>query len=907
MPLDRLESKPWHGLSVQDALALLDSDPERGLEPAEAARRLELHGPNQLPASKGAGPLRRILTQINQPLVWLLLAAGAVAAVLGQGVDAAVILGVVAVNAAIGFVQEAKALEAMAALAGSMVAQTVALRGGAQETLAAGELVPGDIVLLRAGDKSPADLRLVSGRELRLDESALTGESVPVDKSAEAVAASTVLAERANMIYSSTLATHGQGRGVVVATGTATEIGRISRLMSEVQELQTPLTRKMARFSQLVLWAVLGLAAATFGVGLWRGQPAAETFMAAVALAVGAIPEGLPAALTITLALGVSRMARRKAIIRRLPAVETLGSTTVICTDKTGTLTQNQMTVVEIAAGGRVYHLSGAGYDPAGEILENGLAVEAGSRPALREVLLAGALCNDGQLRRDEGGWRAQGDPTEVALLTAAAKAGLSWKDERRRRSRLDAIPFQSENQFMATMHDQGPGEPRAVYLKGAVEKVLARCTRAVDHQGGPAELDAAATLARAEEMARRGLRVLALARGELAPDDPSLEYGEVECCFTLLGLAGMIDPPRPEAVAAVAACLAAGVRVKMITGDHALTAGAVAERLGLAPEADAPALTGQEVGAMAGAELEEAAQATAVFARMTPEEKLRLVRALQARGEIVAMTGDGVNDAPALRQADIGVAMGQGGTEVAKEAADMVLADDNFATIAAAVEEGRGVFDNLVKFIVWTLPTNLGEGLVILAAVLAGATLPILPVQILWINMTTAVLLGLTLAFEPKEPGIMSRPPRDPGQPILTGVLIQRLVLVGALLLAGAFGLFQWELGQSGGLEQARTLAVNVFVLVETAYLFNCRSLMLSPRALGLASNPWLFLGAGLMLGLQILFTYWGPMNWMFHSAPISGLAWLGAVAAALACYLVVELEKLLRRRALRRPRRVG
>lgn len=898
MPLNHQEKETWHGLSVQDVLAMLQSDRDHGLDPAEAARRLARHGPNELPAAQGAGPLRRLFMQINQPLVWLLLAAGAVTTALGEWVDAGVILGVVAVNAIVGFAQEAKALKALAALAGSLVSHALVLRGGIQETLAARELVPGDIVLLQAGDKAPADLRLVSSRELRLDESALTGESLPVDKNAEALPASTMLAERANMVYSSTLVTHGHGRGVVVAIGAATEIGRINRLMSEIEELKTPLTRKMARFSHLVLWAVIALAGATFGVGLLRGQPLAETFMAAVALAVGAIPEGLPAALTITLAIGVARMARRKAIIRRLPAVETLGSTTVICTDKTGTLTQNQMTVVEVFSGSRLYQLTGVGYDPVGEIMQEDAKVEVSRHSALGEVLLAGMLCNDSQLRQDEDGWQVLGDPTEAALLTAAAKAGFFLEEERRRRPQLDAIPFQSENQFMATLHDPGAGLPRTIFMKGAVEKVLARCTLALNDLGVQEELDAAGILAQAEEMARRGLRVLALAKGERPPDDPSLEYSEVECCFTLLGLVGMIDPPRPEAVAAVASCQAAGVRVKMITGDHALTAGAVAERLGMGAAGAAPVLTGQEVESLSDSELEQATQDTAVFARMTPEEKLRLVRALQARGEIVSMTGDGVNDAPALKQADIGVAMGVAGTEVAKEAADIVLADDNFATIAAAVEEGRGVFDNLVKFIVWTLPTNLGEGLVILAAIVAGVTLPILPVQILWINMTTAVLLGLTLAFEPKEPGIMTRPPRDPGQPILTGVLIQRLGLVGALLLGTSFGLFEWELAHGGELAQARTLAVNVFVLVETAYLFNCRSLTIPPAALGLFSNPWLYLGAGIMLGLQLLFTYWGPMNWLFQSAPISGRAWLLAAAGAAACYLIVETEKFLRRR---------
>ncbi|MBI5523784.1 MAG: HAD-IC family P-type ATPase [Desulfarculus sp.] len=888
----------WHALSGPEALDSLDGEPRRGLEPQEARRRLEQHGPNQLETPTGPGSLRRLLGQFNQALVYILLASGAVTAFLGEWVDAGVILGVVLVNAVVGYVQEAKALQALAALSRTMVAEALVLRGGQQARLDARELVPGDIVLLQAGDKVPADLRLLAGRELRLDESALTGESLPVEKGLEALDPATELAERRNMAYASTLVTHGQGRGLVVATGAHSEVGRISRLMIEVETLQTPLTRKIARFSHLVLWAILALAAAAFAVGLWRGQPLVETFMAAVALAVGAIPEGLPAAVTITLAIGVSRMARRRAVVRRLPAVETLGSTTVICTDKTGTLTENRMTVREVWAGGRLYTVTGGGYEPRGEFLEDGARVEPRQRPALWGTLLAGALCNDSELVEDQEGWRVQGDPTEGALLTAAAKAGVALSRGRSRLPRLDAIPFASESQFMATMHDAGPGQPRLVYLKGAVETVLERCSRSLSDLCRPGPLRPEDILARAEDMAGRGLRVLALAQGQLAPDDASLEHEEVAAGYDFLGLVGMLDPPRAEAVAAVAACRRAGIRVKMITGDHALTAQAIAQEIGLGEAGGRLAvLGGQEIGSLDDAELARAARATSVFARVSPEQKLRLVRALQAGGEVVAMTGDGVNDAPALRQADIGVAMGLAGTEVAKQAADMVLADDNFASIAAAVEEGRGVFDNLVKFIVWTLPTNLGEGLVILAAILSGVALPILPVQILWINMTTAVALGLMLAFEPKEPGIMDRPPRPPARPILTRQVLERLFLVGALLLAGAFGLHEWELALGASQAQARTVAVNVFVLVELFYLFNCRSLTRSVLSLGLASNPPLFAGAGLMLGLQLAFTYWPAMNGMFHSAPVGLSSWLRALGVAVLAFLVVEGEKRWRR----------
>jgi Ca2+-transporting ATPase len=684
--------------------------------------------------------------------------------------------------------------------------------------------------------------------------------------------------------------------GIVTAIGDSTEVGLISQLISSAEELATPLTRKIAGFSRLVLYAILVLAVATFGVGLLRGQSATETLTAAIALAVGMIPEGLPAALTVTLAIGVSRMARRRAIIRKLPAVETLGSVTIICSDKTGTLTQNQMTVRSIAASGVQYKLTGSGYDPAGQILPQGL--EPGG--ALAECLAAGLLCNDSLLVQEGDHWQAQGDPTEVALLVSARKAGLST--DLLSLPRVDSIPFESEHQYMATLHDAGPDQPRLVYIKGAPEVVLGKCRSAIDSEGQEVDLDLSAIEGDADRMAAQGLRVLAFARIHMPPGADSLKHDDVAGGLTFLGLQAMIDPPRPEAIDAVQACKRAGIQVKMITGDHALTAAAIAGQLGLngaSKGQDYPTvMTGREVADCCDEDLIDRVERTAVFARVSPEQKLRLVEALQTRHHIVAMTGDGVNDGPALKQADVGVAMGITGTDVAKETADMVLTDDNFASIEAAVEEGRGVFDNLTKIITWTLPTNLGEGLIILLAVFAGITLPILPIHILWINMTTVGVLGIVLALEQKEPGIMSRPPREPQAPILSQVLLLRILLVGALILVGAFGLFEWELLNGASVAQARTVAVNVVVVVEMFYLFNCRSLTHSMFRIGFFSNPWVVAGLGVLIVLQLLFTYVPFLNQFLSSAPIGPAAWGRIVGVGLVGYLAVELEKWLRRR---------
>jgi Ca2+-transporting ATPase len=726
------------------------------------------------------------------------------------------------------------------------------------------------------------------------------------------LAKDTPLAERQNMAYASTLVTYGQATGIVTAIGDNTEVGRISHLISSAEELATPLTRKISEFSRIILFLILGLAAAVFAVNVWRGESIVDTLMATIALAVAMIPEGLPAALTVTLAIGVSRMARRRAIIRKLPAVEALGSTTIICSDKTGTLTQNQMTVQNIYVPGAIYGVSGSGYLPEGKIQredrQDESAIELSpdrNQSGLHEVLKAGMLCNDSALVQNGSEWEAHGDPTEVALIVSAQKAGLSMDGCNSKYPRVDAIPFESQHQYMATLHQQGDGRPAVVYIKGAAETILERSKVAIDMNGQPTPVPKQEIISKVEEMASAGLRVLAFARLELPTDTSKITHDDLNSGLTFLGLQGLIDPPRQEAIAAVNTCQKAGIQVKMITGDHALTAAAIAKHIGLYNPEDHQSgeycvLTGREIESMSDEELIESADQYSVFARVSPEQKLRLVEALQSRGHIVAMTGDGVNDGPALRRADIGVAMGITGTDVAKEAADMVLTDDNFATIEAAVEEGRGVFDNLTKIIAWTLPTNIGEGLILLAALILGVALPILPIQILWINMVSVSVLGIVLAMELREPGIMRRKPRNPDAAILSGELIWRVVLVGALILIGAFGLFEYELANSATLAQARTVAVNAVIMIAIFYLLNCRSLTRSMFQIGVFSNRWVVIGIATMIALQLMFTYVPIMNTWLASAPISIGAWARILLVGVVSYLIVEFEKWIRRRRL-------
>ncbi|BBA86664.1 cation-transporting P-type ATPase [Mycobacterium pseudoshottsii] len=887
-----------HGLPAHEVVLLLETDPHRGLSDGEAAERLQRFGPNALPLAKRGGLLLRILRQFHHPLIYVLLVAGAITAGLQEYIDSSVIFGVVVLNAIVGFIQESKAESALEGLRSMVRTQATVIRDGHEHTVASEDLVPGDLVLLESGDKVPADLRLVRATELHLNESALTGESAAVHKSVAVLPEATPVADRLNMVYSGTLVTAGRGAGIAVATGAETELGEIHRLVGAAETLMTPLTAKLAWFSKVLTIAILGLAAVTFAVGLLRQQDAVETFTAAIALAVGAIPEGLPAAVTITLAIGVARMARRRAVVRRLPTVETLGGTTVICTDKTGTLTENQMTVQVIWTPDDVVEVTGTGYAPDGILQDcDGAPMSMDANAALRWSLIAGASCNDAALTHDDARWDIVGDPTEGAMLVVASKAGLDLGRLASGMPREAAIPFSSERQYMATLHRDGAD--RVVLAKGAVERVLELCSSQMGADGALRPLEPGAVVDAAEMLTARGLRVLATAvRVGGSPLELNEDTLPGDLAFT--GLHAMLDPPRGAARRAVAACHTAGIDVKMITGDHAGTATAIAAQVGLLDDGGpgpGAVLTGPDLAALDAEDYSDAVDQATLFARVSPEQKLRLVQALQARGHVVAMTGDGVNDAPALRQASVGVAMGRSGTEVAKDAADMVLTDDDFATIEAAVEEGRGVFDNLTKFITWTLPTNIGEGLVILAAIAFGTALPILPTQILWINMTTAIALGLMLAFEPKEAAIMSRPPRDPDQPLLTRTLVGRILLVSTLLVASAWWLFEWEVGKGASVEAARTAALNLFVVVEAFYLFSCRSLTRSAWRIGFWSNRWIIFGVAAQAIAQLAITYLPAMNAVFATAPIGAPVWLRIFGVATVVSLVVAADKLVRR----------
>jgi cation-transporting ATPase F len=887
------QEKLWHSQSTDSVAIELNTDIVAGLSGEEVVNRQQKFGLNKLSEHKGAGPLKRFLLQFHQPLVYILLAAVLVTLALQEWVDSAVIFAVVLLNAIIGFVQESKALQAISALSGSLKTTATVIRHGNRNTVAAAELVPGDLVALQAGDKVSADMRLVKIRDLQIDESALTGESVPVTKDTVELPDKNQLGDRHNMSFSSTLVTYGSGLGIVTSTGDDTEIGRISTLIATTETLDTPLTKRIKHFSHILLYAIVALAALTVFIGWLHGQPLLDSFMAAVALAIGAIPEGLPAAVTIMLAIGVSRMAKRRAVIRNLSAVETLGSTTVVCSDKTGTLTKNEMTVEELWSSGQRFKATGNGYDPEGKIHFNDNAIDVSSHVAVLATLEAGLLCNDAVLHAPAGDqiqWSITGDPTEAALLVAARKAKLDTLSVVA--ERLDTIPFQSEYQYMATLHQRPDG--RFIYLKGSIESVLPKCVCVLGERGEQEPVDTDAIKKQVEEMAGRGLRVLAFARKLTDSTLDAIDHEDVAEDLEFLGLQAMIDPPRPEAIQAVAACHQAGIDVKMITGDHALTATSIARQLGIITNDETnAAITGYDLAKHEESEFAEIANSNKIFARVTPDNKLQLVKALQQLGHVVAMTGDGVNDAPALRRADIGVAMALNGTEVAREAADMMLTDDNFATVIAAVEEGRGVFDNLKKFIVWTLPTNGGEGLVILVAVILGVSLPLLPVHILWVNMTTAIFLGLMLAFEPKEAGIMLRKPNQPDAPILDSVLLWRIVLVSTLLCVTAFSLYQLELLWGASEAEARTVAVAMFVVGEAFYLLNCRSLDRSVFSVGLFSNIWIWVGITAMAILQLLFTYLPIMNVWFSTAPMSAEAWLRVFACGLLISMIVGFEK--------------
>ncbi|EXU81883.1 carbonate dehydratase [Comamonas aquatica DA1877] len=891
---------PWHAQPAEQALAALDSRPQ-GLTAAQAAQRLAQHGPNRLQAAPRRSAWLRLLLQFHNVLLYVMLAAAVVTAFLGHWVDTGVLLAAVLVNAAIGFVQEGKAESALDAIRAMLSPHAVVLRDGQRQEIDAADLVPGDVVLLASGDRVPADLRLLQVKELRCDESALTGESVPVDKHIEGVAAEAPLGDRRGMAYAGTLVAYGQATGLVVATARDTEIGRIDRLLADVASTSTPLLRQIDHFGHRMAGVILGLAALTFVLGVWlRGHPAADMFMLVVALVASAIPEGLPAIMTITLALGVQRMARRQAIVRRLPAVETLGSVTVICSDKTGTLTRNEMTVQRVVCAGLDVAVSGAGYLPEGRFQVGAQVIDPDRHEALALALRAGVLCNDARMALDDQGqWHVVGDPTEGALLVAGHKAGLLQEVAAVAWPRSDSIPFESQHRFMATAHRDDAGTPW-IFAKGAPEKMLDICDREWGPQGErPVDVDTWRRMA--TDMAARGLRLLGLACKRAAPAGQGLAFADVAQGYTLLALVGIADPPRDEAVRAVAQCHAAGIRVKMITGDHGETARAIGAQLAIGT--GKPAVTGAELELMDDAELQRVALEVDVFARASPEHKLRLVQALQRHGQVVAMTGDGVNDAPALKCADVGVAMGGKGTEAAKEAGDVVLADDNFATIAAAVHEGRAVYDNIRKFILFMLPTNGGEALVVIAAILFQLTLPMTPAQVLWINMATSCTLGLALAFEPAEPGIMQRPPRPPQEVLISGLFIWRVLLVSVLMMAAALGLFLWELAQGTELAVARTMAVSTIVLAEMGYLLSSR-LVLAPAFSREAPNGnWVLVWTLLAcLLLQLGFVHLSVLQSIFGSAALDAAQWAKVALAGGVVFLGAELDKWRARRAAQR-----
>jgi magnesium-transporting ATPase (P-type) len=902
MTMDQPASAPaWHARTADATLEAFETT-RQGLTAAEAAARLERYGRNVLPPPKRRGPLLRFLLQFHNVLIYVLIAAALITAAMGHWVDSLVILGVVVINAAIGFIQEGKAEAALEAIRGMLSPHAQVLRDGRRQEIDAADLVPGDIVYLVSGDRVPADLRLIEVKSLRVEEAALTGESVAVEKQTQPVAADAPLGDRASMAWSGTLVTYGQATGVVAATGPATEIGRISRMLAEVEGLETPLLRKMAQFGHWLTWAILSIAGLSFAFGtLVRDYTAGEMFLAAVGLAVAAIPEGLPAILTITLAIGVQAMARRNAIVRRLPAVEALGSVTVICSDKTGTLTRNEMTVQEVITACCTYGVTGTGYAPHGGFELEGAEARPDDHPLLQDIARVALLCNDAELARQGEEWLLNGDPTEGALITLGLKAGLDPAYETEALPRTDVIPFESEHRFMATLHHDHTGHGR-IYLKGAPERVLSLCADQRVEKGGQ-PLDPARWQTAMDAAAGRGMRLLALAEKPAEAGKRELAFADVDSGgFTLLAVVGIADPPREEAIRAVADCRAAGIRVKMITGDHAATAAAIGAQLKLADEVHV--LTGAEIEAMNESALRRAAVDTEIFARASPEHKLRLVEALQAEGEVVAMTGDGVNDAPALKRADVGVAMGMKGTEAAKEAAEIVLADDNFATIAAAVEEGRTIYDNIRKAIVFILPTNGGQAGVLVAAILLGLQqLPITPVQILWVNMVTAVTLALALAFEPAEKDIMRRPPRHPREAILTPFMLWRVGFVSVLLVGGSLGLFLWELGRGAGLEVARTATVNLLMLGEVFYLFNCRRLtnpVLSWE--GFTGNRYVLLAIAVLLALQLAFTYVPLMQTLFHTAALDLAAWGRILLFGVLVLLLVEAEKAVMRRLMPR-----
>ena len=887
-------STSWHQLPVDQVLARLHTWYD-GLSTSEAEHRRERFGPNQLATDERSLPLLILIRQVRSPLIYVLFAAGAVSIALGQYVDAGLILAVVVLQTIVGFVQEHKAERAMSALARLTAPRARVLRDKVERQIPSMQLVPGDVVLLETGFRVPADLRLFRTFEIRADEAILTGESLPAAKSPEpALDPEAPPGDQHDMAFMGTTIVGGRGAGIVVATGMQTVFGQISAQVRQVGEVESPLQTRLRRFARVIALLVLAVTALVFVLGFLRGENVTDIFLTAVATAVATIPEGLPVTITVALAVGVWRMAQRRAIIRKLPAIETLGSCTTICSDKTGTLTKNEMTVTKIVAGGQSFEVTSVGYAPEGEICHDSRTVSLRDHPALEMTLRIGLLCNDSSIYRADGRYQVDGDPTEGALIVAAMKGGLAEEQERDSYPLLDELPFESERQYMATLHAHN-GE-RIIFVKGAPERVLAMCD-AADTGGGVGIVDRRLALEQFERLASDGLRVLAMAYRPVAPGVDEIDHRDIKRGLVFAGLQGMIDPPRPEAISAVARCQQAGIRTIMITGDHPVTARAIAHQIGITADANAPVIDGRTLGTMTDERLYRDVICVSVYARIAPQQKLRIVQQLRQHGEVVAVTGDGVNDAPALKQADIGVSMGITGTDVAKEAADMVLVDDNFATIYAAVEEGRVVFDNIRKVVMFLMPTGIGLVFTVIASIVVGLPLPFLPAQSIWINLVTNGTQDVAMAFEPAEEDVGRRRPRSPREGILTAPMIQRTLLVGAVLVVGTLGTFAWQIEMGLDLAYARSVAMTTMVLFQNAHIFNSRSFTRSAFRMNPLANRFLFFSIVAALGLQILALYWDPLEFVLRTVPLPLDTWLVMIPVALTVVAVVEIEKAVRR----------
>jgi Ca2+-transporting ATPase len=883
----------WHAVDVKEVLKRLEVS-EEGLTGDEAKRRLEEVGPNSLEVEEGISPLRLLLRQVHNPLIYLLTGAAVLSLFVDHEVDAAVIAGVIVLNTLLGFIQEWRAEGALAALRRMASPHARVLRDGKPLDIDAAEVVPGDILILESGDRVAAGARILLSEDVQVDESALTGESVPTAKNADTLAKDTAMADQKNMVRMSTSVTGGRGRAVVVATGMKTEIGRIAAQVRATSREDTPLQKRMHKLGIVLGVAGVAFAAGVFGLGMLRGYEFIEMFMFSVAVAVSAIPEGLPAVISVTLALGVRRMAERNAIIRRMPAVETLGSITVICSDKTGTITKNQMTVQKIWAGGSIYEVSGEGYAPEGEIKAEGGDMVKELPDAFKRLMEIGLLCNNADLEEEDGQWVVKGNPSEGALIVVAAKAGLKKTPEADKGQRLAEIPFSSDTKYMATLHKAEDGAGHLAYVKGAPERILEFCSHVIK-DGKPVELDdplRREIVERSEQFGSEALRVMAGAYKEISQGKEKLERSEIEGDLTLAGLWGMIDPPREESIEAVKEAKGAGIHPVMITGDHAVTALAIARAVGITD--DGKAVTGKDIEVMDKPALAKAALENGVFARVTPAHKLKIMEALKEKGHVVAMTGDGVNDAPALKGADIGVAMGLAGTEVAKEAADMILTDDNFATIVHAVEEGRVIYNNLRRVVFFLLATNFGEILTLVTALIIGLDLPLTAVMVLWVNLVTDGACTVPLGMEPGHADILKRPPRDPKAFIIDRVVALRMALLTPIMAAGTIGLF-WYSKESGGLDYARTVAFTTLTAFQWFQAFNARSSTQSIFSIGLFSNRWVLLGVGVAILLQIGAVH-SPIGQMLFGT--TGLVlgdWLLIVLVSSSIWVADELLKRL------------